>query len=260
MHIRSNSNGLIPMLSRAQMRVLRLLVSLLVATASQAQELSFRMFGTVTDPGTSSYAVGDPWEIVVKVDAAEPDDRTSTSIGFYWCTGYGTVAGDSLDGPVAYIQTLNAFNKDSLIFAISGTNGTATAEIITTSDLTWIGGDSLADVPVSMPAGAQTSFNWLGVFGTVDGVEMVVLSPATMIENLIASTQEINLHHGISNALDSKLNNALDAWIAQEEDVVDRLLAFINSVEAQRDKKITNAEADFLVGEANAIINVILGP
>ena len=82
-----------------------------------------------------------------------------------------------------------------------------------------------------------------------------------MIAQLIQAVAQLNLAAGISNALDQKLDNALDAWLAenaeQRSDAVNKMLAFINAVEAQRAKKITNADADMLIRRANEIIRAL---
>ena len=81
------------------------------------------------------------------------------------------------------------------------------------------------------------------------------------IEDLILDVDEINLASGIENALDQKLDNTLDAWDAenadQRQDVVNKLYAVINATEAQRGKKITEADADFIVDSVLATIAAI---
>jgi len=58
--------------------------------------------------------------------------------------------------------------------------------------------------------------------------------------------------------LTSKLNNALkDLGRGQDNAAVGKLKAFINNVEAQRGKKISEAEADALIQTVQEIINAI---
>ena len=68
----------------------------------------------------------------------------------------------------------------------------------------------------------------------------------------------LNLKQGIENSLDSKLQNVLDALDAanagQREDAINKIQAFINSVEAQRGKELTDEQADTLINKANEII------
>jgi len=89
---------------------------------------------------------------------------------------------------------------------------------------------------------------------------------ATSTEELISALVErvinLNIHHGISNALDSKLDNVLqaleDANTKNDASAVNTLYAFIYSVEAQRGNKISDAEADDLITHAQAIIDSLV--
>jgi hypothetical protein len=82
-------------------------------------------------------------------------------------------------------------------------------------------------------------------------------------QDLVASLAEqviaMNLGNGINTALDSKLQNVLDALAkAQSGDnasAIGMLYAFIQSVEAQRGKKLTDSQADQLELAARAIID-----
>jgi len=92
--------------------------------------------------------------------------------------------------------------------------------------------------------------------GTEPGEE----SPETniTIEDLISAVEELNLQQGIENSLDAKLQNARDSLTAANaglrEDAINKLQAFVNACEAQRDKALTNEQADELIGMANTII------
>jgi parallel beta-helix repeat protein len=88
-------------------------------------------------------------------------------------------------------------------------------------------------------------------------------TPQTKIVELIDTVEVMNLHQGIDNSLDAKLDaaaNALDD-VNQNNDVaaINSLNAFINAVEAQRDNKITNEQADTLIADANYIITLLSG-
>ena len=75
--------------------------------------------------------------------------------------------------------------------------------------------------------------------------------------DLVDYTASLNLAKGINNSLDSKLENAVDAYVGgalgSSTTVVNKLNGYINSVNAQRGKKLTNEEADKLVGDAEYI-------
>jgi probable HAF family extracellular repeat protein len=83
-------------------------------------------------------------------------------------------------------------------------------------------------------------------------------SPEELLEDLVADVAMINIDSGISNQLDNKLDSAIDAFLAknadQRNDAVKKMNGFINSVEAQRGKKISDAAADYLVSAAEGII------
>ena len=88
-------------------------------------------------------------------------------------------------------------------------------------------------------------------------------SPSKLIERLIEDVKHMNLQQGIDNSLDAKLEATLAALEAlnaeQRNDAVNKLSAFINEVEAQRGKKITQEHADYLASEAQRIIDLIKG-
>lgn len=71
----------------------------------------------------------------------------------------------------------------------------------------------------------------------------------------------MNLQQGIDNSFDTKLKNALASLEAlnaeKRDDAINKLYAFINEVEAQREKKLTNEQADYLIAGAQAITNAI---
>ena len=68
-----------------------------------------------------------------------------------------------------------------------------------------------------------------------------------------------NLHNGIQNSLDGKLEAAVNTLADLNENndsgALNSLSAFINYVELQRGSKITNDQADLLIATAQAIIN-----
>jgi len=87
---------------------------------------------------------------------------------------------------------------------------------------------------------------------TTDSVD-----PAAAIEDLALTVVHMNLQNGIENSLDSKLDAALnalvDANVNNDGAACNSLAAFISAVQAQRGKKITNAQADELISSAQQI-------
>ncbi|MCP4263056.1 MAG: hypothetical protein GY774_36920 [Planctomycetes bacterium] len=88
-------------------------------------------------------------------------------------------------------------------------------------------------------------------------------TPQDEIVELIFTVAEMNLHQGIENSLDAKLDTAFNALDDMNENndgaAINSLNAFINAVEAQRGNKITNEQANILVADANAIITLLGG-
>jgi len=82
---------------------------------------------------------------------------------------------------------------------------------------------------------------------------------AVVTDQLADELETLDLPEGAANSLTSKLENAIEAMRkGQTNAAIHKLEAFINEVEAQRDKKISEAEADALIAAAQAIIEVLL--
>ena len=86
-------------------------------------------------------------------------------------------------------------------------------------------------------------------------------SPQEALGEIVNTVLVLNLHAGISNSLDSKLQNAISALDDMNENndvaAINSLNAFINAVEAQRGNKITEEDANALIAETNAIIALL---
>ena len=161
-------------------------------------------------------------------------------------------------GEVAF---LGVFSEGMGIFQVDTMIGDGRL-LVTSGDV--IGGEVLyfADYP-SISASGEVAF--MGYFS--EGVGIFLLSPPPppspqgMILNLIDTITGMDLHEGIANALQKKLRNVLFALESdnadRRNDAVRKLLAFINAVEAQRGKKISEAAADELIDEAFAAIELV---
>lgn len=82
-----------------------------------------------------------------------------------------------------------------------------------------------------------------------------------LIEELIEDIEQMNLKQGISNSLDAKLSVTLASLEAlnsnKRNDAISKLEAMINETEAQREKMLTNEQADYIISEAQRIIDLI---
>ena len=89
-----------------------------------------------------------------------------------------------------------------------------------------------------------------------DTVIICVETQQEAIEDVIEDVEEMDLPEGLENALVSKLENAIDSLNNNNTNAaVNKLGAFINQVEAQRGKKLTDEEADALIAAAQWIID-----
>jgi hypothetical protein len=93
----------------------------------------------------------------------------------------------------------------------------------------------------------------------IDDVELYgAMYAAVKTQQLIDKIVALELPAGIENSLVSKLENAINSiQKAQEKAAANKLEAFINEVEAQRGKKIPEADADALIALAQAIIEIL---
>lgn len=88
---------------------------------------------------------------------------------------------------------------------------------------------------------------------------VTVLTHEEAIENLIIYIDELDLHKGTTNSLASKLESVLES-IAEgsDQEAQNQLNAFINQVEAQSGKKISEEDAAILIEYALNIINSLI--
>jgi len=86
---------------------------------------------------------------------------------------------------------------------------------------------------------------------------------AWIVLDLAALVEDFSLHGGIENSLVKKLESAFkklsDGNEKNDAAAIKKLGAFINEVEAQRDKKITSEQAAELIATAQAIIALLGG-
>ena len=86
-------------------------------------------------------------------------------------------------------------------------------------------------------------------------------NPTLTLEQAADQVDELNLQKGIANSLQVKLDAALrlleDGNENNDVATVNLLEAFINAVQAQRGKKISEADADNLISAAQEIIELL---
>jgi len=91
--------------------------------------------------------------------------------------------------------------------------------------------------------------------------EQLTPSPADLVEDLAQAVADLDLDKGIENSLNAKLAAAYKKLTDDNDKndlaAVNQLEAFINEVEAQRGKKIEEADADALIAQAQEIIDLL---
>jgi hypothetical protein len=82
--------------------------------------------------------------------------------------------------------------------------------------------------------------------------------PDNSVYELLDDIDALGLTNGVKESLGSKLGDVLDSLEEEEyKSAGNQLEAFINQVEAQRGKKLTDDQADQLVTAAEIIIYMI---
>ena len=159
------------------------------------------------------------------------------------------------DGAVAF-QARDASNQDGIYFARGGglekvidETDTLEAKTLNSFGPQELSGDQLAFVAFFDDA---TSAIFIGT-RTSD--------PADLIAALIEEVMSLNFQMGVENSLDAKLDNVRkvleDLNTNNDVAAVNGLTAFINEVEAQRGEKIPVEQADALIADAQAIIDLL---
>ena len=107
----------------------------------------------------------------------------------------------------------------------------------------------------------STMWNDLSQFelrAAIFSAPVTVQTPAEATQDLISDVEGFNLPSGLKNSLVSKLESVIKSLDkGRENAAINELNAFINQVEAQRGKKITDEEADTLIAIAQWIIDNI---
>ena len=118
--------------------------------------------------------------------------------------------------------------------------------------------------PVMADDGTLGGDGWFPTRWSAYSIEALVQTPEEVIGDIVSALVALNINAGLSNALDSKLQNVLAAVdranVGDNASAINMLYAFIQSVEAQRGKALSDAEADGLVGNAMTAIGLLENP
>jgi hypothetical protein len=145
---------------------------------------------------------------------------------------------------------------DSLTLSITG--NTSASLVTATVNGTSLTLDYLADQSGTAEITVRATDS-SGLF-VEDTFTVTVLSAQVQVQNLIDDVQELGLNAGNTNALTSKLNNAINSL--DQENItagVNQIQSFINQVNAFVNcGKLTQADGDGLIDAANAAITSAL--
>ncbi len=105
------------------------------------------------------------------------------------------------------------------------------------------------------------------VTGAPVGAELTSLtlssSVTDLLDDLVQRVISLNVENGISNSLDAKLDSVMNAIDDSNEKnnaaAQNAMYAFMDAVEAQRGKKLTDTQATQLIGVAQAIVGALGG-
>ncbi|MCK5526664.1 MAG: tandem-95 repeat protein, partial [Candidatus Latescibacteria bacterium] len=190
-------------------------------------------------------------------------------------------AGGSIEA-IPFEITVNPVN-DAPVLAVVDTVADEGEDLHFTVCATDVDGDDLTFSAGNLPEGASFDpttqlFSWTPDFtqagtypdvhfevtdgNTTDSADITIIvnnvTPTPLTEQLIAYVISLDLLKGIEKSLTSKLNNVIKSLEkGNDRAAINQLGAFINEVEAQRGKKLTEADADALMAAAHQIIEVI---
>lgn len=115
----------------------------------------------------------------------------------------------------------------------------------------------LNTITIDLPVSTGSSTKVFTIEAVVDSLTLVPPTPEENIANLASAVMNLNLANGISNSLDSKLDTVLNALDDMNENndaaACNSLSSFINAVEAQSGKQISESDAAALIADAMAI-------
>lgn len=157
------------------------------------------------------------------------------------------------------VTTVFPTSASGAVVTFSNTNGTAASATDETSGVQSItySPPSGSTFPIGTTTVTVTATDNAGNMAT-GTFKVTVLTPAQASQQVINNTGSANLDKGTTTSLDAKLQAAISSLNSVNNNTAkNQLNAFINAVNAQSGKKITTAEANQLITEAQDIINSI---
>jgi hypothetical protein len=262
-------------------------------SAAYAQEITFHFTGVITLVGDElsqgPLAVGQAIEGSYTFDSTAVDQDPSDTVG-----RYETVTRFEYSVPAAnYVAIATAGSSRGVIGVLDNDEGvrdrytvhmSASGQNISAPDIAGyslgvlsivmrdrttfaVSSDALPLVPPTLLQFPDSGiflegFGVQGVFASLTSLT-VALTVEDLLSDLVQRVISLNVQGGVSNAFDAKLDavmNAIDDTNEQNNVAAQNAMyAFMNAVEAQRGKKLTDTQATQLVNVAEAIIAALGG-
>ena len=188
------------------------------------------------------------------VDTTGASTATDCALGTYSPVTGATACLQATAG--SYVDTIGATSE---ILCPAGTYSPNPGATSLSDCLPDIDGDTILDVTdncILVPNTDQADSDGDGVGDACEAPE----TPIDSIEGLKGDIADLIGPKGIRTALTAKLDAAIASLDKGKDNVaVNNLNAFINFCNAQRNKKLTNGDADDLIADAQAIIDSIEG-
>jgi hypothetical protein len=232
--------------------------------------------GTLGDDGwyrsdvSVSWTVEDPESGVDSTTGCDPASATTDTAGTTLTCTATSVGGTASESVTVKRDTTNP--SVSISSPADGSTFIQNEVVISGYSCSdGLSGIAQCDGPAASGAGIDTSapgnvnFTVVGADAAGNSASQTHVYTVISVAGSIATIEDIienfNLQRGLDNSLGSKLNNIRNALASanagQRNAAVNKLQAFINEVEAQRGKKMTDAQADILVAEANRILAIL---
>ncbi|MGK0190374.1 MAG: hypothetical protein ACI9R3_006200 [Verrucomicrobiales bacterium] len=235
-----------------------------LATPSETDALFAGAGITLYEPIESTVTPGT-YSTGATVRTPVPDHSTLTALSSYlgttvtnaifsWTNPDGT--GSSRD----YIKIdVNIFRVDHVAYGFGGSPPRAGVGWLIVSD-TDTDGDGVFDDSDNCPATSNPDQSDLDDDGVGDGCDTFT-DPGDAVVVLAGIVTAMNLQQGIDNSLDAKLDTVAGVFTDfnanNDQAACNSLNAFINAVEANSDKKLTEEQAEILVQHATVMIEVL---
>jgi parallel beta-helix repeat protein len=240
----------------------------------------------------NSFINNNPNQVLVSVGYTNVWDDGYPSGGNYWSDYTGTDANSDGIGDLPYVIDANNQDRYPLMnpwdtippVANAGPDQTVYEDTLVTFDASGSSDNigitsyvwTFIDVTPQTLTGVNPTYTFQtpGIYTVTlevsdaagnhanDTVTITVLSlnPEELLQRLMETIEYWNLGRGTENSLTSKLEETiLLLKKGNDNGAIHKLMDFINQVEALRDEKLTNEQADYLISEAQRIIDLIEG-